>query len=226
MSTIPLELSGTGVRTQPNGHRPAPARSPVVSRRRSLPWITVGVLLVVGCGLGFAVTLAHASDRRPVLVVARPVAAGATLTASDLRVADVAADPGVQVLPAAAEASLLGQPAAVPLVPGAVLTAGQVGTAAASPPGQAVLGVAVKAGQYPPQVAAGQHVLLLDTGAQGDSSPAGSVLGSAVVTAVSAATDGSATVVTVQVDESLAAQVAALSAAGHLSLALVGGGER
>ena len=55
--------------------RKSPASSPV-RRRRQVPWIVAGVLLVVGCALAFGVASVRASRGEQVLAVARSVPAG------------------------------------------------------------------------------------------------------------------------------------------------------
>ena len=69
-----------------NGARPAPAAL-AAGRRRQVPLVVVGVLLVIGCALAFADASLHLGSREEVLVVAQPLAAGQVLTAGDLRAA-------------------------------------------------------------------------------------------------------------------------------------------
>ncbi len=49
---------------------------PARSRRRSLPWLLLGVLLVAGCALAFALASVRLSGRQPVLELVRSVPAG------------------------------------------------------------------------------------------------------------------------------------------------------
>jgi len=150
----------TGIRRTDGGRAAVPA-SPW-PRRRSWALAVIGVLVVAVCALVFATGWVQAGNRKPVLAVVHAVAAGQLLTAADLQVVRVSASGPVSLVPAAAEASILGRPAAGPLPAGALMTSGDIGPAAPAG-GQDDLGVAVKAGQYPPDLSAGQTVDVLAT---------------------------------------------------------------
>jgi len=148
-------------------------------RRRSVPHLLVGALLVVACAVGFAVVASSVDHRASVLALARPVTAGQRLTSADVRSVRVSTEPGVATLPASQLHAVLGQTVAVSLPAGALLSGSELG-AIDVPAGQAVVAVAVKSGQAPPDLAAGEHVLLVPTvptgtgGTAGDGSGAGS----------------------------------------------------
>jgi SAF domain len=157
------------------------------------------------------------------------VAAGQLLTAADLQVVRVSASGPVSLVPAADEASVVGRPAAGPLPAGTLLTSGDLGLAAPAP-GQDDLGVAVKAGQYPPDLSAGQTVTVLATPAassagsgQGTSSPALPV-GQAVVLGVDVNASSGATVVELRLSQNAVPQVAAAAATGQIALATIPAG--
>jgi hypothetical protein len=205
-----------GLRQKP----PSPLR-----RRRQVPWIVAGVLLVVGCALAFGVASLRVSRGEQVLAVARSVPAGQVLGPSDLRVVPVSPSSGLEPVPASAEASMLGRPVAVALVPGTLLTPADVGAPPTSSAGFDVVALALKAGAYPPSLGPGQQVEVVPVVA---SSPSGSTapltgqLGPvrAVVVALDTAPAGSSAdaVVSLQVDPSQAAEVASLAAAGQAAL--------
>ena len=125
---------------------------------------------------------------------------------------------------------MLGQPAAGPLPAGALLTSGDVGPAAPAA-GQDDLGVAVKAGQYPPDLSAGQTVDVLATPAassggsssQATSSPALPV-GQAIVLGVDVNASSGATVVELRLSQNAVPQVAAAAATGQIALATIPAG--
>jgi hypothetical protein len=146
--------------------RVAPAARP-----RSLPWIAAGLLLVVGCALLFALGSARLGARRAVLAVARAVPAGQLVEERDLTVVRISTDPGLRPLPASARDAVRGRPAAVPLVPGTLLTAAQLGAPATLGPGEAVIGLALKPGQFPPGLAAGASVLVAEAGGDSPGTP-------------------------------------------------------
>jgi hypothetical protein len=127
----------------------------------------------------------------------------------------------------------VGSTAAVSLPAGSLLAGSDIGT---PPPvkGQVRLGVALKPGAYPPDLAAGQDVDVLATpaAAASGSSSSGAAsaalpVGQAVVLSVSpaAASSGSGdTVVEIQVAADAMPQVAAANAAGQIALATIPAG--
>jgi hypothetical protein len=210
-----------------------PGQGPRRGRRRSVPLAAGGVVLVVVCALVFAEGWLQAGHRQPVLALAQPVAAGQVITAADLETVRVSAAGPVSLVPASRQAEIVGSTAAASLPAGSLLAASDIGT---PPPvkGQVRLGVALKPGAYPPDLAAGQDVDVLATpaaAASGSSSsgaaPAALPVGEAVVLSVSpaAATGGSGdTVVEIQVPADAMPQVAAANAAGQIALATIPAG--
>lgn len=208
-----------------NGSRLRPT-----SRQRSMPWVAVGVLVVVGCALSFAVAATHLGSRQPVLAVAKTVPAGAVIRADSLEVVRVSTDSTLRPLPGSSLASVVGRTAAVPLAAGTLLTQSELGPSVGLVAGQAAVGVALKSGQYPPDLAAGLTVRVVDVGS--GATPSGTTTGSgalsgqtvvfsATVTSVgqpnaSAAAD--TTVIGLLVPDAEADQVAALAAANRVAL--------
>jgi hypothetical protein len=198
-----------------------------------VPLAAGGVVLVVACALVFAEGWLQAGHRQPVLALARPVAAGQVITAADLETVRVSVAGPVSLVPASRQAEVVGSTAAVSLPAGSMLAGSDVGT---PPPvkGQVRLGIALKPGAYPPDLAAGQDVDVLATpaaSASGSSSsgaaPAALPVGEAVVLSVSpaAASGGSGdTVVEIQVPADAMPQVAAANAAGQIALATIPAG--
>jgi hypothetical protein len=193
----------------------------------------VGVLLVVVCAAGFVFVSLNAGDRRAVLALARLVQVGQVLTTPDLRQVSVAVDAGVAVVDAAQANQVLGRAMATSLPAGALLVAEAVSGASLPGAGQAIAALSLKAGQFPPEIAPGAHVLVVvvsgpDAGPPSavPSGPAGESAGwPAVVIGVSVPPNEQVTVVSVQVGEATARQVAAVPA-GRLSVVLVSAGGR
>jgi len=217
----------TGIRRAADGRAALPAAPR--PRRRSWALAVIGVLVVSVCALVFAAGWVQAGNRKPVLAVVQNVAAGQLLTAADLQVVRVSASGPVSLVPAGQEASVLGRPAAGPLPAGALLTSGDIGPAAPAT-GQDDLGVAVKAGQYPPDLSAGQTVDVLATpaassagSAQGTSSPALPV-GQAVVLGVDVSASSGTTVVELRLSQNAVPEVAAAAATGQIALATIPAG--
>jgi hypothetical protein len=226
-------VTATTTRTSPNGRtraRPAPNEwrpSAGSARRRQVPWIVLGVFLVVGFALMFAVVSLRANATTRVLALTRSVAAGHVLRSSDLREVGVSAGPGLSSVPATSEASVVGRPVAVPLAAGALLTPNALGTPRSLNPGEAVVGLALKPGQFPPGLSAGDHVRVVDTSAAAPSSSSASVRGATapavgvVLSVVAASSSDGSAVVSLRVADGDANAVALLASAGHASVVLL-----
>lgn len=207
--------------------RPRRAGVAARGRRRRWPHLFVGLLLVVACAVGVVVLSQGLSERRPVLVVARPVLAGQVLTAADVRQAHVAADTSVAVIDADRLTEVVGSTAAVDLRAGSLVTEAVLGPAEVPATGESVVALEVKPGRYPPRLRAGASVRIVPVASpDADKSPVEAPEGGweAVVldVAVSQAAQ-SATVVTLRMPDEDAGQVAAL-ADDAASVVLTSGG--
>ncbi len=229
-TTAPTRSNG---RQAPDATRTAPERAVAGRRHRQLPLVVVGVLLVVGCALGFADASLRTGGGAEVLVVAQPVGAGQVLTAGDLRAVHLSAAGGVSTVPASEEQAVMGRRAAEPLAAGAVLTPADVGSGRLVGTGSDVVAVALKPGAYPPDLAPGDRVEVVPvasssgTGSSATGSSSSSAQRSPVPATVlsvepPSATSGSPAVLTLEVARSDAAQVASLAAAGEVALVQVG----
>jgi hypothetical protein len=221
MAISTARISTNGQRAADGARTPRPASG----RRRQTPLVVVGVLLVLGCALAFTDASAHLGSRQEVLVVAQPLAAGQVLTTGDLRSARVTTGSGLDAVPVAAESSVVGRAAAVPLVAGALLSPGEVGSASPVGSGSDVVAVALKAGGFPPDLAPGDRVQVVPVASSsGSAASAGSPVGATVLAVQAAAADSdSGTVFSLQVAKADADQVASLAAAGQAALVQVGG---
>jgi Flp pilus assembly protein CpaB len=142
---------------------------------------------------------------------------------------------GLAPIAASSAVEVIGRRAAVPLVRGALLTMAEIANATSIDPGDAIVGVAVKASQLPAGgVSPGSTVDVVLTGVPGtpdtngaSSNLAATVLASGVlVTSVqfdaSSSTVGTM-VVSLLAPRPLAGIIASASAAGQVALVLVGG---
>lgn len=211
------------------GRTPPTSRLQATARRRGLPYLLLGAVLVLICAGGFVLISLHSGDRQYVLALAREVSVGQVLTAQDLRQVSIAIDPGIAVLSADRASAVVGRPMATSLSAGSLLTSEAVGPAAIPTDGQALAALALEPGRFPPEVAAGSRVSVVfapDPAASAGSLPdAGGTAWPAVVTGVTTAPNEQLTVVSVQLSEAAARQVAAV-AAGRLSIVLLSGGGR
>ncbi|MFC9736602.1 SAF domain-containing protein [Streptomyces noursei] len=153
-------------------------------------------------------------ERDRVLALAHDVPVGQVLKPADLRAVEVAADAGV--VPAANRGTVLGRRATVPLVAGALLAPGQVGTRAGFPPrGSSQVALAVEQGGAPPDLSQGERVAVLPGPADGgeargdEEAPTSGVMGT--VTGVRAPESaGGPRVITMLVETAAAPRVAHL----------------
>jgi hypothetical protein len=229
-------MATTAAATRTNGQRaperarPGNGRGAGSRRHRQLPLVVVGVLLVLGFALAFADASLHLGNRQEVLVLSQPLAAGQVLTTGDLQAVRVSVGAGLQAVPVAEESSVVGRPAAIPLVVGALLTRSEVGAASPVGSGSDVVAVGLKSGAFPPDLAPGDRVQVVPVTSSSSASGTASVTtGSpvgATVLAVDAAPAGSGapTVFSLQVSRGDADEVAVLAAAGQASLVQVGAG--
>lgn len=200
---------------------------PQAGRNRSR--VALGVFLIVTLSLVFAVSYSNADERSPVLAVTRPVAAGAVITAADLKEVGISADPGLQPIPAGERAKIVGRTAAVALSPGMLLTTAQLASGPAVEAGRAVVGVALKPGQFPPELRIGDPVAVVLAAAAGDPvsadgtavSPVVSVLGR--ISGVTPSPGGGPeTVVSLDVAAQVAPAIAVAAGRGQVSVILTG----
>src|SRR4051812_4988690 len=103
----------SGLEDRHTGVVPRAGRGPwrAARRRRRLPFVALGGLLVIVCVLGYAFGAVRLGDRVQVLAVARPVAAGQALSPADLRQVSAAQDSGVQLIPADQAQQVIGRTA-------------------------------------------------------------------------------------------------------------------
>ncbi|MGV9210665.1 SAF domain-containing protein [Micromonospora sp. RB23] len=144
----------------------APVTPPkVVRQRRVRPGLLgLAVLLIAlgGLGAAFAVTSVRATGSY--LAVARPVQVGREVTAADLITVQVAGGQGLHPVPAGRLDEVVGKRAAVALVPGTLLTLGQVTDDPLLGPGQQQIALGLKTAQVPArELHPGDKVLLVST---------------------------------------------------------------
>lgn len=242
-----VTAGATGLTSSANAASPMPIRlRPAATRRRP---VVAGISLVVVLASAAVVGAAFAAAGRttPVLVVIRPVGVGSAITSGDVGVASVHVPHGVSTVAAASEDVVLGRPASHRLIPGTLLTEGDLSAATAIRPGDALVGVAVTDAQVPVDgIRPGALVDVVVTAAPG--SPAalapvttGSPIagtgavpsaGAIVVSGAPVWADapapasgsGPAATVTIEVPVAAAPMVAALSAAGQAAMIAVAGG--
>ena len=109
-------------------------------------------LAVAMAGAGVLVSAAvysRADHQVAVVMVTRPVPAGAVITAGDLGTTSVSVGAGIRVIPAAQLAQVSGEIAAVALRPATLLAPADLTTAQPPGPGQVLVPAAVKPSAVP-----------------------------------------------------------------------------
>ncbi len=130
--------------------------------RPGLLWLGVA-LIAVGGLIGWRV-LTSIGTTSQYLAVSQTVQIGETLTADKLTTVRITADPALKPVPAADLKSVLGQYAAVPLLPGTLLTTAQVTGERAPKPGDQLVGIGLTRDRLPAErITPGRKVLLVIT---------------------------------------------------------------
>ena len=192
--------------------------------RRSAPMALAGLTAVVLGALLFAGLYVGLDRRRSVLVVTRPVAAGALITVQDLDEAKASVSPSM-ALSAGRRGDVVGKAAATGLAPGSLLAPSQVGGSSPLQRGEALVGLSLKSGQFPAALRPGTRVQVVDVGrpsGTADQTRPAILSEAAVVTAVGRPeASTSTTPMSVSLPEREAAAVVAASAAGRASLVVL-----
>lgn len=191
------------------------------SRRRRVPHLLVGLMLVPACGVGAAILATELGDREHVLVLSRPVGAGQLLAAQDLRQVALAADEKMGVIAASAASTVVGQPLAFSLPEGSLVTRSVLGSPRVPEQGEAIAAVGLKSGQFPPDLSPGSSVAVLLGQAQ-ELTPKS---WNAVVLDVSRRENDQTTVVSLCMSE-LDGRALSSAPSGQLSLLVIAGGDR
>ncbi|MBC9729317.1 hypothetical protein H8R17_32385 [Streptomyces sp. TRM68367] len=154
-------------------HLPGAAVGFQARRRRPGMYALAVALIAAGGGGGFLAYQAT-GERTPVLAVAHEVNAGDVIKDSDLVEASVSLDPALKPFRAAQRDQVVGKRAAVALVPGALLSRGQVTTRTLVKPGEQLVGIGLKASQMPAtRLSPGDRVLVVSAPSDGTQTDTG-----------------------------------------------------
>lgn len=162
------------------------------------------------------------SNTHEVVALRQTVARGETITQGDLMTVQVGVDPALKTVPGDRMASLVGQRAAMDMAAGSLITNADVTTAVLPVRGMSVVGVALPPSLMPGQtLLAGDQVRIVATpGQQGDVGQETPATISATVVGVYPNGENGQTVVSVEVPQDRAAELAARAATGKVALAL------
>jgi hypothetical protein len=229
---------------KPGGHTfngapgldPSSVRTAALGRttKRNLPLVGLGVLLVVGCAIGFSSAWLRAGGHQEVLVVTKGLSAGQVISPSDLRTAQLSVASGVASMPSSDLSQVIGRPVSSAVTPGTLLTGSDVSQTIGPPSGRAVVGLALKPGQYPPGLAPGERVLVVFNGsdstlsgssATSDTNLANAPTEATVLEVESAPVSSSESlVVSIQLAEGDGATAASAASEGNVALAVISSG--
>lgn len=217
-------------RTEPN-RLPAPVRI-----RR--PILAIASIAVVFASVAVFVSIySRASHQVAVIAITRSVQPGERITVNDLGSANVVVSGTVAPVPVSQAQDIVGQFAAVALVPGSLLTMADVSNVHPLASGDAVVGIALKDGQLPSAgVEPGDQVMVVQTGTPGTPAPStstasggansstGVLVPSARVYGVASPplnSSGASELVSIEVSSTVAAEVSVAAAADQVSLVLL-----
>lgn len=206
-----------------------PERLPQPARRRRPGLAALAVMLVVGSSAVSASLVLNSGDTTSVLTVVRSVPAGQTLTQADLGTADISGT-GLTAVAASSRDEVVGLTAAVDLLPGTLLSGAMVTREPVPARGQAVVGLSLKPGLLPEaELKPGTTVMLVRLPMPSGGAPATSVETSRdpvlvprarVLSETSDPTTGGR-LVSLLLDQSVAAEVSRAAAAGTVSLVVI-----
>jgi len=210
--------------TAPGGRRP-----PQVARERRPALAAIALLLIVGGALGAAYLVLQNGHRVAAIEVTQQLGAGQQIPLGALREVDIAASGGIGYVPWSEAGQVSRFYAASAIPPGTLLTSAMVAKVNGLASGKSVVGLALKDGQLPDGLQAGDHVNLYQVSDATQSCPGtpGSLLASnAVVLGIGAppaAASASAVDVRVALDPAAAGAVTCNAANSNVAVAVLPG---
>lgn len=213
----------TPQRTPPrtNGSRATAPVRVAGARVKRVPWMALGVILVVAGALVFGLMVQSAGNRTAVVVAARDLNPGQVIEASDLRVVDAAIDGAAATVPASQRNQLVGQTATSRIPAGSVLSRDQFATSSGIAPGSVVVGALLGPGGLPvPNLRVGDQVTLLEARDTERSTNDVEPLGDASVYMVTPGTQPGSQFVSLVVVDAMAQRVTDAAAGQRLRLVL------
>ncbi|GAA4402327.1 hypothetical protein GCM10023153_31350 [Ornithinibacter aureus] len=198
--------------------RVAPA--PKLRRRPALIAASVAAICLGGLLAAFAWTAT--SNTQSVLAMRVAVERGAVIGPDDVMTVQVSTDPALRPVPASEASTVVGQQAATDIAAGTLVTSEQVSDAVLPAAGMSIVGVGLPASQMPGEpLLVGDRVRVVATPGQSGEVTAGEqVTIAATVVGVRVNNENGQNVVSVQVPEQDAAELAARAATGNVALVL------
>ncbi len=216
-------------------------RLPTPPRERKPALAALAVLLILVGALGATMLVLQAGDRIEVVKVTSQVQAGESLKKSDVTSVMVAKDDSIHYVEWWQLATIQTYKARSTIYPGTLAVGEMFVKKASLPAGKASVGLALKEGQYPSDIKAGDVVSAYrvgttgsssnnsddSTGSSGTSSSGGALVDNARVNTIKDDTDATVSTgnlsITVLVDEADAAALASAAAANQVAIVRVPG---
>lgn len=199
---------------------------PKLRRRPTLIAVSIALIALGALVSVWAYTSSRASEE--VLGARETIVRGQTITAADLITVRISVDPALSPVAATRQGEVVGQRAAMDISAGGVLTERDVTPTVLPPQGLSVVGVSLTPASMPADLLVpGDRVRAVSTpGAAGAAAPAPTAAEApptslpATVVGIEPRSDGSTTVVNVQVTSGDAPALAAQAATGTIALVL------
>jgi SAF domain len=217
--TITTEHNGveaTTVRAGTGSVAPAP-------KLRRRPALVAASIVAISAGaLLAAFAWTATSTTQSVLAVRSAVERGAVIAQDDVMTVQVSADPALAPVPASQASAVVGQRAATDLAAGTLLTREQVSDTVLPAAGMSIVGVGLPSAQMPGEpLLVGDRVRVVATpGASGEVTAGEPLTIAATLVGVRVNDDNGQSVVSVQVPQGDAAELAARAATGNVALVL------
>ena len=203
---------------------------PDAAKRRRVPEIAAGLLVIAVCALGALWWQASGSAKQPVLAFRVPVERGDVIALEDLQVVGIDSDAEVAALGDTEASLVVGRTALSDLPAGALVVESMFADGSLIESGDGVVGLSLGAGEFPTlRLAAGDSVGVVLTPAAGDPRNFAEDVDATVLvetaTVVEVATIGTQgnLFVSLQVGEADAARIASAASAGRVRLIQVAG---
>ncbi|TDE59965.1 hypothetical protein E1295_01570 [Nonomuraea mesophila] len=199
---------------------PASRKLPVPPRERKPALAALAVLLILGGALATTLLVLRSGDRVSAIRVTQQVGAGQKFTAQALEEVKIAAE-GVDYVSWSQREQVIGSFAAVTVLPGTLLTS-QMGAEASSElgEGKATVGLALKPGQMPAGLKAGDRVQLVHVPSRAAQGESRVLAASALVFSVGdKSRTGNSGQITVVVDSSASPEIVAFASSGEIAVA-------
>lgn len=221
-SSVGIDQQSWAEPTLPSGRR-----MPSAPRERK-PLLVVLALLLILVGAGAAgLLVTRMTNRVAAIEVTQEVEQGHQITAADLGEVQITADSGVHYVSWASAASVVKYMAATDIPAGTLLTPQMVTTTNNLVNGRDTVGLALKDGQMPDNLAVGQSVMIYSTATQTNSCgiPGQQLAAGATVLSISPGKNGSGnTDVEVALNQDDAGRVTCNTANGTAAIAITGNG--